>query len=178
MRRSLDAIRYVESTVTGATDLEGLALRYGAFYGPPADMPPSFLDTIRKRRFPVVGSGAGVWSFIHLDDAAAATVAAVERGEPGIYNVVDDDPAPVSEWLPVFAAAIGAPPPRHLPAWIGRLAAGEAGMSLMTQVRGSSNAKAKRELGWEPRHASWRQGFAEALGSGAQGRWTAANNAA
>jgi nucleoside-diphosphate-sugar epimerase len=178
MRHSLDAIRHVESTVAGATDLEGLVLRYGGFYGSVEDMPPSFLELIHKRRFPIVGNGAGVWSFVHLDDAAAATVAAVEHGEPGIYNVVDDDPAPVCEWLPALAEAIGAPPPRHLPRWVGRLAGGKAAVSLMTQVRGSSNAKAKRELGWEPRHPSWRQGFAEALGSGAQARWTAANSAA
>ncbi len=176
--RSLEAIRYVESTVAGATDLDGLALRYGALYGPAEDMPAGFLEPVRKRRFPLVGDGAGVWSFVHLDDAAAATVAAVERGEPGIYNVVDDDPAPVSEWLPALAAALGAPPPRRLPAWLGRLAAGEAAISLMTQVRGSSNAKAKRELDWALRHPSWREGFAEAMGPGAQGRWTAANSAA
>ncbi len=160
MRRTLDAIRYLERAVV---DAEGVVLRYGGFYGPQADMPASFLDTIRKRRFPVVGGGAGVWSFVHLDDAAAATVAAVERGAPGVYNIVDDDPAPVSEWLPALAEVLGAKPPRRLPAWIGRLAGGEAAVAMMTQVRGSSNAKAKRELGWELRHPSWRQGFREAL---------------
>jgi nucleoside-diphosphate-sugar epimerase len=163
MRRTLDAIRYLERTVVGAEGLEGLVLRYGGFYGTRADMPAKFLETIRKRRMPVVGDGAGVWSFIHLDDAAAATVAAVERGGPGIYNVVDDEPAPVAEWLPALAEAIGAKPPRHVPAWLGRLAGGDAAISIMTQVRGSSNAKARRELGWEPRHGSWRQGFSEAL---------------
>jgi nucleoside-diphosphate-sugar epimerase len=163
MRRTLDAIRYLERAVAGAEGLDGVVLRYGGFYGPVADMPAKFLGTIRKRRMPVVGDGAGVWSFVHLDDAAAATVAAVEGGAPGIYNVVDDDPAPVAEWLPAFAEAIGAKPPRHVPAWLGRLAGGEAAISIMTQVRGSSNAKARRELGWAPRHRSWRQGFREAL---------------
>jgi 2-alkyl-3-oxoalkanoate reductase len=163
MRHTLDAIRYLERTVAGAEGLDGVVLRYGGFYGPKADMPAKFIETIRKRRMPVVGDGAGVWSFVHLDDAAAATVAAVERGAPGIYNVVDDEPAPVAEWLPAFAEAIGAKPPRHMPAWLGRLAGGEAAISIMTQVRGSSNAKAQRELGWEPRHRSWRQGFREAL---------------
>ena len=163
MRRTLDAIRYLERAVAGAEGLDGVVLRYGGFYGPMADMPAKFLETIRKRRMPVVGDGAGVWSFVHLDDAAAATVAAVEGGARGIYNVVDDEPAPVAEWLPAFAEAIGAKPPRHVPAWLGRLAGGEAAISIMTQVRGSSNAKARRELGWEPRHRSWRQGFREAL---------------
>ena len=114
---------------------------------------------------PVVGAGSGVWSFVHLDDAAAATVIAVERGAPGIYNIVDDEPAAVTEWLPCLAEALGAKPPRHMPAWLGRLAGGEAAISVMTQVRGSSNAKAKRELDWQPRHPSWRQGFAESLGA-------------
>jgi nucleoside-diphosphate-sugar epimerase len=126
-------------------------------------MPPKFLEMVHKRRFPVVGDGGGVWSFVHLDDAAAATVAALDHGAPGIYNVVDDDPAPVAEWLPGMAAALGAKPPRHVPAWLGRLAGGEAGLSMMTKVRGSSNAKAKRELMWEPGHPSWREGFREAF---------------
>ena len=119
---------------------------------------------IRKRRFPVVGSGAGVWSFIHIEDAAAATVAAVEHGRRGIYQVVDDEPAPVREWLPALANALHAKPPRHVPRWLARLVAGEAATVMMTEVRGASNAKAKRELGWQPRYASWRQGFAEGLG--------------
>jgi nucleoside-diphosphate-sugar epimerase len=163
MRRTLEAIRYLERSVAGAEGLEGIVLRYGGFYGPMADMPAKFLETVRKRRMPVVGDGAGVWSFVHLDDAAAATVAAVERGAPGIYNIVDDEPAPVTQWLPRLAEALGAKPPRHVPAWLGRLAGGEAAISVMTQVRGSSNAKAKRELGWQPRHPSWRHGFAEIL---------------
>jgi 2-alkyl-3-oxoalkanoate reductase len=165
MRRTLDAIRYLERAVAGAEGLEGVVLRYGGFYGPLADMPAKFIETIRKRRMPVVGAGSGVWSFVHLDDAAAATVAAVEHGAPGIYNIVDDEPAAVTEWLPCLAEALGAKPPRHVPAWLGRLAGGEAAISVMTQVRGSSNAKAKRELGWQPHHPSWRQGFAESLGA-------------
>jgi nucleoside-diphosphate-sugar epimerase len=163
MRATLDAFRCMERVVTTAEDIEGLVLRYGGFYGPPTDMPPEFLEMVRKRRFPVVGDGAGVWSFVHLDDAAAATVAALDHGAPGVYNIVDDDPAPVAEWLPGMAAALGAKPPRHVPAWLGRIAAGEAGLSMMTKVRGSSNAKAKRELGWRPGHPSWRDGFREAF---------------
>jgi nucleoside-diphosphate-sugar epimerase len=159
MRQSLEAMRSMERIVVEAEGIEGVVLRYGGFYGALDDMPPKFVETIRKRRFPVVGNGAGVWSFIHLDDAAAATVAALDHGGPGIYNVVDDEPAPVAEWLPGFAAAIGAKPPRHLPKWLGRLMAGEAAISMMTEVRGSSNAKAKRELGWTLRYPSWRQGF-------------------
>ena len=118
---------------------------------------------IRKRRFPIVGDGGGVFSHVHVDDAAAATVAAIERGEPGIYNVVDDEPAPLREWLPVLASVLGAKPPRRIPRWLGRLAAGEAATLMMTEVRGASNAKAKRELGWQPRYPSWRQGFAQGL---------------
>jgi 2-alkyl-3-oxoalkanoate reductase len=163
MRRTLEAFRYMERTVLSSPDVEGVVLRYGGFYGTLQDMPPEMIAMIRKRRFPVVGNGAGVWSFVHLDDAAAATVAALDHGAPGIYNVVDDDPAPVAEWLPTMADALGAKPPRHVPAWLGRLAAGEAGLSMMTKVRGSSNAKAKRELGWRPRYASWRDGFREAF---------------
>jgi nucleoside-diphosphate-sugar epimerase len=121
---------------------------------------------IQKRRLPIVGAGTGVWSFAHIDDVAGATLAAVERGAPGIYNVVDDEPAPVSEWLPVLADAIGAPSPRHVPAWLGRLAAGEAAVAMMTSIRGASNAKAKRELGWALRWPSWREGFRHGLGDG------------
>jgi nucleoside-diphosphate-sugar epimerase len=163
MHASLDAMRYLERTVLGAEGIEGIVLRYGGLYGPLDDMPPAMLETVRKRRFPVIGDGRGVWSFVHLDDAADATVAALDHGAPGIYNVVDDDPAPVAEWLPGMAAALGAKPPRHVPAWIGRIVGGEAAVSMMTKVRGSSNAKAKRELQWEPRHPSWREGFREAL---------------
>ncbi|HYB30019.1 MAG TPA: NAD(P)-dependent oxidoreductase [Solirubrobacteraceae bacterium] len=162
MRESWAAIRHLEEAVTGADWTEGIVLRYGGLYGPGTSMAPGGeqFEMVRKRKIPVVGNGAGVWSFIHVADAAEATVAAVERGRPGIYNVVDDEPAAVSEWLPGLAAAIGAPKPWRVPRWLGRLAAGEAGMVMMTEIRGVSNAKAKRELGWQPQHASWRQGFA------------------
>jgi len=137
-------------------------LRYGAFYGPGTGMSPGGeqFEMVRKRKFPLVGDGGGVWSFVHIADAAEATVAAVERGKPGIYNVVDDDPAPVADWLPALAKDLGAPKPLPLPRFVGRLFAGEAGAVMMTDIRGASNAKAKRELGWEPRHPTWREGFA------------------
>jgi len=161
VRETLAGILHVERAVLDATDLEGIALRYGGFYGSGTSLSAGapLLDLIRKRRFPIVGRGDGVWSFVHIDDAAAATVAAIERGEPGVYNVTDDEPAPVSTWLPELAAAIGAPPPRRVPAWLARLFAGETGVAMMTEVRGASNEKAKRELGWQPRFASWREGF-------------------
>ena len=162
MRETLAAIRYLEAAVTEAGWTEGIVLRYGAFYGPGTSLTPGGeqFEMIRKRRFPVVGDGAGVWSFVHIADAAEATVAAVEHGERGIYNVVDDDPARVAEWLPALAQSLGAARPRRVPRLVGRLVAGEVGAVMMTEVRGASNAKAKRELGWEPRHASWRRGFA------------------
>jgi 2-alkyl-3-oxoalkanoate reductase len=159
---------YLERAVTTIEWGEGLVLRYGAFYGPGTSI--SFASDavmaapIRKRRFPIVGDGGGVISHVHIDDAATATVAAVERGQPGIYNVVDDEPAPVREWLPVLASALDAKPPRRVPRWLGRLAAGEVATVMMTDVRGASNEKAKCELGWKPRYASWRQGFAQGLG--------------
>jgi 2-alkyl-3-oxoalkanoate reductase len=156
MRETLAAIRHLEQSAVGAG---GIALRYGGFYGSPGD---AQLEAVRKRRFPIVGDGDGVWSFVHLDDAAAATVLALESGTTGTYNVVDDEPAPVREWLPVLAAAIGAKPPRRVPRWLARLAAGEAGVALMTESRGASNRKAKDELGWTLRHPSWRQGFVDA----------------
>ncbi len=164
MRASLDAIKRCEELVTGAEGIEGIALRYGGFYGPGTGLSADGeqLELVRKRRFPVVGDGAGVWSFIHIDDAAAATVAAIEGGAPGVYNVTDDEPAPVRVWLPALAAAAGAPAPRHVPRWVGRLAAGEAAVAMMTTIRGAANDKAKRALGWTPAHASWREGF-EAL---------------
>jgi nucleoside-diphosphate-sugar epimerase len=166
MRESLEAIRYLEQAVTGAGWTEGIVLRYGGFYGPGTSMSPeggAQVELIRGRKFPVVGDGAGVWSFVHIADAAEATVAAVTHGRPGsVYNIVDDDPAPVAEWLPAAAHALGAKPPRHVPRWLGRLAAGEVGVVMMTEVRGASNDKAKRELGWQPRHPSWREGFAQA----------------
>jgi nucleoside-diphosphate-sugar epimerase len=163
MRRTLDAIRYLEAAVVDAEWTEGVVLRYGGFYGPGTSLAADgeHAELIRRRRFPVVGGGAGIWSFVHIEDAAEATVAAVERGRRGIYNIVDDEPAAVAEWLPAVAAALGARPPRRVPRAVGRLLAGEAATVMMTEVRGASNAKAKASLGWRPRHASWRQGFAE-----------------
>ena len=160
-RRSLEAICYLESAVLGAPGLEGIALRYANFYGPGTgfDRNGDIVVLVRKRRLPIIGNGAGVWSFVHLDDAAAATVAAIERGDPGIYNVVDDEPAPVSVWLPELARLLGARQPLRVPVWLGRLVAGEVGVSMMTQIRGTSNAKARTMLGWEPRISSWREGF-------------------
>ncbi len=145
---------------------DGLVLRYGQFYGPGTyfDRDGSIAEQVRARRFPQVGKGTGVFSFVHVDDAADATVAAVERGAPGIYNVVDDDPAPISDWLPVFADAIGAKRPMRVPTFLARLIGGKAAVAMATQLRGASNAKAKRELGWQPAHPSWRQGFAASLG--------------
>jgi nucleoside-diphosphate-sugar epimerase len=167
MRTTLAAIRHLEAAVTGADWTEGVVLRYGGFYGPgtsvslgPEDV---MVGAIRKRKMPLVGDAGGVWSFIHIEDAADATVDAVEGEGRGIYNVVDDEPAPVSEWLPAAAAAVGAPPPRRVPRWVARLLAGEAATVMMTEAVGASNAKAKRELGWTPRHASWRDGFATGL---------------
>jgi nucleoside-diphosphate-sugar epimerase len=164
MRRALDAIRHLEDAVTGAAWTEGIVLRYGGFYGPNTSMDASgeHTELIRKRRFPVVGDGAGVWSFVHIADAADATVAAIEHGERGIYNVVDDEPASVGEWLPAVAKALGAPPPRHVPRWLGRIAAGEVGVVMMTEIRGASNAKARRELGWRPAHPTWREAIGRA----------------
>jgi nucleoside-diphosphate-sugar epimerase len=168
LRGMLDAIRHLEAAVTGADWTEGVVLRYGGFYGPgttlSADPAASHTAAIRKRQFPVVGDGGGIWSFIHIEDAAAATAVAVERGERGLYNVVDDDPARARDWMPELAGVLGAKPPRHVPRWVGRLLAGEAATVMMTEVRGASNEKAKRVLGWEPRYGSWRQGFAHGLG--------------
>jgi 2-alkyl-3-oxoalkanoate reductase len=165
MRESQAAIRHLERATVEAG---GLVLRYGGFYGPGTGLGPGGeqLAAVRKRQFPVVGDGGGVWSFIHIHDAATATVAAVERGAPGVYNIVDDDPAPAREWLPVLAAAAGAKPPRHIPRWLARMVAGEAIATMMTEIRGASNAKAKRELGWTPAYPSWREGFAATLGDG------------
>ena len=149
MRESLDAIRHLEAAVTGADWTEGIVLRYGAFYGPGTGMSPGGdqLEMVRKRKFPVIGDGAGMWSFVHIADAAEATVAAVEHGKRGIYNVCDDDPAAVAEWLPALAESIGAPKPWRVPRFVGRLVAGEAAVVMITEMRGASNAKAKRELG-------------------------------
>jgi nucleoside-diphosphate-sugar epimerase len=157
----LAAIRHLEEAVTGYG--EGLALRYGGFYGPGTSLGPGGEHTalVRNRKFPIVGDGAGVWSFLHIDDAASATVAAVERGAPGVYNIADDEPAPVREWLPALAAALGAPPPRHVPGWLARPMIGGLFMVMMTTARGMSNAKAKHELGWTPAYPTWREGFRE-----------------
>jgi nucleoside-diphosphate-sugar epimerase len=164
MRETLAAIRHLEEAVLGAEWTDGIVLRYGVFYGPGTSLAPGGeqLELVRHRRFPVVGDGGGVWSFIHIADAAEATVAAVEHGSRGVYNVVDDDPAAVAEWLPAVAQQLGVKKPMRVPRFIGRLFAGEAGVVMMTDIRGASNAKAKRELGWQPKHASWRQGFAAA----------------
>jgi nucleoside-diphosphate-sugar epimerase len=168
LRAPLVGILHVERAVTTIEWGEGLVLRYGGFYGPGTAIslaPDAVMAApVRKRRFPIVGGGGGVWSHVHIDDAAAATVAAVEHGRPGVYYVVDDDPAPVREWLPVLASALDAKPPRRIPRWLARLLAGETATVMMTEVKGASNAKAKRELGWKPRYASWRQGFAQGLG--------------
>ena len=162
MIQSLEAIRHVEDAVTGADWTEGIVLRYGGLYGPGTSLVRGGeqYEMLHQRKFPVVGTGGGVWSFIHVADAADATVAAVDHGERGIYNIVDDDPAPVAVWLPELAKSIGAPKPWRVPRWVGQLLAGEAGAVMMTDIRGASNAKAKQALGWEPQHASWRDGFA------------------
>ena len=162
LRRALAAIRHLEDAVTGASWTEGVVLRYGGFYGPGTSLAPDgeHLELIRKRGFPIVGGGQGVWSFVHIEDAAEATVAAVEHGSRGIYNVVDDEPAPVAEWLPAIAESVGAKRPRKVPRWLGRLLAGQVATVMMTEVRGASNEKAKRELGWRPGHTSWREGLA------------------
>jgi 2-alkyl-3-oxoalkanoate reductase len=162
-RETMAAIQYLERAVVEAP-LTGIVLRYGGFYGPGAS--ESMVELVRARKMPVIGGGTGVWSFIHLDDAAAATVAAVERGEAGVYNVVDDDPAPVAEWLPHLAEAVGAKPPMTLPTWLARLAAGEVVVRWMTEGRGASNEKAKRELDWRPAWSSWRDGFRYGLTDG------------
>jgi nucleoside-diphosphate-sugar epimerase len=164
MRETLAAIRHLEAAVLGAQWTEGIVLRYGAFYGPGTTMAPDTeqFELIAKRKFPVVGDGAGVWSFIHIADAADATVAAIERGSRGAYNVVDDEPAPVAEWLPALAESLGGKQPRRVPRFVGRWFVGEPGVMMMTELRGASNAKAKRELAWSPAHPSWREGLAAA----------------
>jgi nucleoside-diphosphate-sugar epimerase len=164
MRANQEAIRHLEAAVLGARWTEGIALRYGWFYGPGTGIAQDgeVPELIRRRKFPLVGDGGAVWSFIHVADAAEATVAAIEHGRRGVYNVVDDDPAPVAEWLPTLAEQLGAKKPMHVPRLVGRLFAGEAGVVMMTELRGASNAKAKRELAWRPSHPSWRQGLAAA----------------
>ena len=165
-RGTVEAVHALETSVLGAGELEGVVLRYGFFYGPGTSYAPdgAVAEQVRRRRFPIGGRGTGRFSFIHLDDAARATIAAVEGGPPGVYNVVDDEPAPVSEWVPAYAAALGAPPPRRLPGWLVRLAAGRYAQYVMTELRGASNARARERLGWAPQLSSWRQGFGSALG--------------
>lgn len=160
-----DALVELEERVTGAEGIEGVVLRFGWFYGPNTHFgrDGSMAEETLKRRNPVIGPGTGVFSFVHVDDAAAAILAALERGAPGVYNVVDDDPTPQREWLPVYAAALGAKPPRRIPGWVARLVAGADLASTAVSMRGASNVKAKRELGWQPAHPSWRQGFADSL---------------
>jgi nucleoside-diphosphate-sugar epimerase len=162
LKEGLAAIRHLEQAVLGTRWTEGIVLRYGGFYGPGTNMSPGgeLFEMIRKRRFPLIGDGGGIWSFIHITDAANATVAAVEHGERGVYNIVDDDPAPVAEWLPALAQTMGAKKPRRVPRFILRLVVGEGGVVMMTDARGASNEKAKRELAWSPAYPSWRQGFA------------------
>ena len=163
--KTLAAIRYLEDTVGKTTFLEAVALRYGMFYGPGTAIGKggAMLKMVKQRRFPIIGGGGGVWSFIHVLDAARATLAAMSRGAPGIYNVVDDEPAKVSTWLPALAKAVEAKPPFKIPYWLGELTIGKAGMPIMTQIRGCSNAKAKRELNWTPIYPSWRIGFVDGL---------------
>lgn len=165
MRRSLDAIRALETMVRGSPHVTGIVLRYGGLYGPGTSLGAhgELTELVRKRRFPIVGDGAGVWSFLHIDDAAVATALAIQRGVPGVFNIVDDEPAEVRTWLPDLARAIGARPPRHVPSWMGRLLIGDAGLFLMTRGSGSSNERARRVLGWRPRYESWRRGFREGL---------------
>jgi nucleoside-diphosphate-sugar epimerase len=168
MRQTLAAIEKLEQMVLRATSVQGLILRYGGFYGPGTSLSRGSenIEAVRHRKFPIVGSGAGVWSFLHIDDAAYATRLAIEQRAVGKYNVVDDEPAEVSVWLPALAAALGAKAPRHVPAWLGRQILGEAGVSMMIEIRGSSNAKAKRALGWNPLWPSWRLGFVRGLDPG------------
>lgn len=165
VREGIEAIRHVEEVTLSATGIDALALRYGGFYGPGNALGNggAMLAAVAERKMPLVGKGGGISSFVHIDDVAAATALAVERGAPGLYNIVDDEPAPVSEWLPYLAEVIGARPPFRVPVWLAKLFVGEPGVSMMTRARGSSNAKAKRELGWELVYPSWRQGFREGL---------------
>jgi nucleoside-diphosphate-sugar epimerase len=168
LRTVQQGLLHLEQAVTTIEWGEGLALRYGGFYGPGTAISRApdaqMAAPIRKRRFPIIGDGGGVFSHVHIDDAAAATVAAVDHGRPGVYYIVDDEPAPLREWLPVLASALGAKPPRRIPRWVAQLAAGKAATLMMTDGRGASNAKAKRELGWQLRYPTWRQGFAQGLG--------------
>ncbi|GAA2297686.1 NAD(P)-dependent oxidoreductase [Actinomadura luteofluorescens] len=167
IERSVAALRHLEEAVTGITWADGIALRYGGFYGPgtgiSAERDAVMTEQIVRRKFPIVGGGGGVWSLVHITDAASATVAAIERGRPGIYHVADDEPAPVRVWLPELARALGAEPPRRVPAWPVRLLAGKGPVDLMTRARGISSEKTKRELDWAPRYPTWRTGFTDGL---------------
>ena len=167
MTQTLDAIRRLEAAVSGLSGITGIVLRYGSFYGPGTSLgiDGEITQMVRQRKFPIVGGGTGVWSFTHIDDAAGAAQLALEQGGGGIYNIVDDEPAEVSVWLPELARAVGAKPPYRVPAWLVRPILGEAMLRIMMSVRGSSNAKAKRVLGWQPTYASWRDGFRRGLGS-------------
>ena len=171
-RETLDAIRTLEAAVTGGDELVGVVLRYGAVYGPGTGLGEGgeLVEAVRGGKMPLVGNAGGVWSFLHVDDMATATVAAIEGRGRGVYNVVDDDPAAVAEWLPCLARAVGAKPPRRVPAWLARLVIGEQGVAMMTESRGSSNAKAKRELEWRPTWPSWRDGFVHGLGAAGEQR--------
>ncbi|MBM7790733.1 NAD-dependent epimerase/dehydratase family protein [Tenggerimyces flavus] len=164
-RESYAAIVHVEEVVAGASDLAGVALRYGGFYGPGTSLgrDGEITEMVRSRKLPLVGSGEGVWSFIHIADVASATVCAIEGSATGIFHIVDDEPAPVRVWLPYLASALGAKPPLKVPAFVAKLLIGEMGVAMMTQIRGASNAKAKRELGWQLTYPSWREGFRTGL---------------
>jgi 2-alkyl-3-oxoalkanoate reductase len=163
--KTLSAIRSLEDKVRNTTFLEAVALRYGNFYGPGTAIGRggTVYEMVRKRRLPIIGGGGGIWSFIHVLDAAHATITAMSRGTPGIYNIVDDEPAKVATWLPALAKAIDAKPPYNIPHWLGELLVGKAGVSMMTEIRGCANAKAKRELNWKPVYPSWRIGFVDGL---------------
>jgi 2-alkyl-3-oxoalkanoate reductase len=167
-RQTLQAIKHMEASVLGSEGLAGVVLRYGSLYGPGTSLgrtpPGTHLTAIAKGKFPIVGDGGGVWSFIHVEDAAEATALAVERADPGVYNVVDDEPAFVADWLPVLASAVGAKPPRRVPVWLARRFAGELAVVMMTATRGASNQKAKQALDWRLRYPTWRVGFTEGLG--------------
>jgi nucleoside-diphosphate-sugar epimerase len=167
LRHAIEAVRRLERAVLETEGIQGTVLRYGGFYGPGTSLSQGgvYLEAVRRRQFPIVAGGTGVWSFIHIQDAATATLAAIEAGRTGVYNIVDDDPAPVATWLPALAATIGAKPPRRVPAWLARLLVGEHGVIMMTESRGATNTKAKRELAWHPAYPTWRTGFRVGLGT-------------
>ncbi len=168
-RKSLEAIRYLEDRITRSSDFDGIALRFANFYGPGTSFAPDGIvaNMVRKRMLPIIGNGGGVWAFVHVDDVATATVCAIEHGAPGVYNIVDNEPAPAARWIPELAVMLGAKAPMHVPVWLGRLAIGDVGVSMMTQIRGTSNAKAISKLGWSPRYNSWRAAFRNVVGTNA-----------